>query len=288
MDEATPRASYGPLLRYFDHKQSFRNLTAEHGAAFMWFQLVCTNFCSIPYDYSAIDDMEKAFSAYLKEHGTPQSIKALEEVIENYKPNIAIICYTRNMSMLLNKALISEDIDSLYAFRAYIHDLSEQIRLESQKLKEPLRLYHGRKMKLEELERLKSASVGSLISINGYLSTSKNEDVALAYAYDALFDINYDSCSLKYVHAADIAEQSNYPEEKEVLFDINSVFEITGITEEVNVCQVCPIIRVFMKATDKGSETLSKYILLMEDENKEDRDTIHVRLLFKMGEYTKV
>ena len=296
MTQASASLTSAPFLSFIEREPSFRNLTKEGGAAFLWYQLIAQQICSAVYETSAIEDMKAALLAFYRDYPDENGVRILESVAEEYHADAAIVLYTDaqyKISMILNKALKSENLDLLYDLRVYVHDLSNQLCKNKEVQVRPhdalFRLYHGRHMSKIDLEHLKTAPKGSLICVNGYLSTSKSEDVAKRYADDALFDISYDPTRLRSIHAADVSHASMHPSEKEVLFNLNSVFELGDIEDDLNADEIPkPIIRVFLTATDQGSEILNKYVETMKNERCEYQGTIVARHLVTMGEYSKV
>jgi hypothetical protein len=299
MTQTTMAQTSATLISYIKNeknKPSFRDLTMDGGATFLWYKMLAEHLCSTSYDTNAIKDMETALIAFYYDNPNEVGISNLELVAQEYHADAAILLYTDaqyKLSMMLNRALKSEDLDALYDLRAYVHDLSDQLcRNEDVQLQphgDIFRLYHGRQMSKIDIEHLMTAPKGSLICVNGYLSTSRSENVAKRFAENVLFDISYDSSHLKSVHAADVSGKSMHPDEEEVLFNLNSVFELGDIKPDSNADVIPkPIIRVFLVATDKGSEILGKYVEIMKNEPCENRGTTFARLLVIMGEYHKV
>ncbi len=68
------------------------------------------------------------------------------------------------------------NIDLLYLFRFFIRDL--RMQLERNQCLSHIRVYRGQHMSKEEIEFLKN-SVGHLISMNSFLSTSLNQNVVV-------------------------------------------------------------------------------------------------------------
>ncbi|CAF0905090.1 unnamed protein product [Rotaria sordida] len=94
-------------------------------------------------------------------------------------------------------------------------------------------------MSSEEFQ-LFQQSLGQYISMNSFISTSLNRDLALFYLGSSvldnentperlLFEINADPSIECIKPFADISEFSNYPEEEEVLFMLGSVFRLDSI-----------------------------------------------------------
>ncbi|CAF4508204.1 unnamed protein product, partial [Rotaria sp. Silwood2] len=100
--------------------------------------------------------------------GNEKELKFIREFEHDYKSNMTI-----------------NDIEQLRIFRFFIADLSMNLATEYEKLKNKgeqiLMLYRGLKMVEEEHKTLKQ-NEGSLISTNGFLSTSRSKNVALKFA----------------------------------------------------------------------------------------------------------
>lgn len=79
--------------------------------------------------------------------------------------------------------LRTEDNELLYTFRFFIMDLCVQLEHEREQLNsnETIIVYHGQCVPKEESTKL-NKEIGSLISMNGFLSTSCNIDTALIFA----------------------------------------------------------------------------------------------------------
>ncbi|CAF1215544.1 unnamed protein product [Rotaria sordida] len=109
----------------------------------------------------------------------------IERFRATFKPEDAIKWYTTNCFLfrLLNRALRTEDVNLLFAFRFYIIVLCKALVSEKQKLSSDtdLKLFQGQKMAVTEFECLQKR-IGSFITTNGFLSTSLDADVALMFA----------------------------------------------------------------------------------------------------------
>ncbi|CAF1010085.1 unnamed protein product, partial [Didymodactylos carnosus] len=231
-----------------------------------------------------------------------RQLALIDEFEQNYCALKSIVWYSKSsfVHKLVNKALRTHDHEKLNAFGYYINDL-RQLLLESCKhLKQAkLKVYRGLTMSMNEIEKLK-LNIGNIISFNGFLSTSRSRDVALVYSgrsankeylNSVLFEIE---CILvnQSVVVADIADASEYPEEKEVLFDMGTVFEIQMMDYDkktklwiFHLCmtknQSTKMVRTF--------EIVQDYIDLAKKQFNED----NIRLLFAklmcyLGEYSKI
>ena len=96
-----------------------------------------------------------------------------------------------------------------------------------------LKLYRGQKLSHNEVAHLKQ-NTGNLISINGYLSTSRLRSVACTFAKKrtnrvgvvcVLFEYQVDLNQVKKIVIADIAPYSAFPNEAEMLVDIGEFIQ---------------------------------------------------------------
>lgn len=156
----------------------------------------------------------------------------------------------------------------VYHFRHWIKQLCSAIEREHrrQSQDEPWALYSGFRLHEEELERLKT-SVGSLISINSFLSTSRDIEVARIFAGEGqiedrfarvLLKIEANPARLQSVFFADINHISQFSQEKEVLFSLGSTFRILSIDFD----QIRQNWIVQLNATDDGSDRIHEYCQL--------------------------
>ncbi|CAF1261586.1 unnamed protein product [Didymodactylos carnosus] len=221
-----------------------------------------------------------------------KELEKIDEFEEKYKKEKAVYWYTTPtfVSKLINKALRTEDMHALYICRAYIADLSEQLHKEYEEYKQLLidykqpldqwTVYHGRNMSQEEIVLLRQ-KIGQLISMNGFLSTSKQKEVADLYAKDVLFIIET-TFDLSYGCFAHVAPMSVWPEEDEVLFDLASVFKI----KDVKYDETEQKWNVYLVTSDEGTHVLQAHIDSVRQEADElNIDLIFARLLIQIGEY---
>lgn len=202
----------------------------------------------------------------------------------------------------VNKALRTEDIDALYTFRVYITHLRNRIAQLHNELRRKsvtgkaniVRLYRGLKMSKAEIEQMR-ANEGALISMNGFFSTSRDIEQAVHFAtkpsqrqevVGVLLEIEGNVESNKMIFA-DIAEFSAFPEEKEVLFDLATVFKIVNIQYDTGkklwVMQLngktslrFPAVITSMSPTgiDKSSYKVNEYIKNIGKDSEENNFTL--------------
>ncbi|CAF1487989.1 unnamed protein product [Rotaria magnacalcarata] len=164
----------------------------------------------------------------------------LREFQANYSPDQSIWWYTRESFLYrqLNKALRTQNIDALFAFRFFIRDIHEQ--LEHHRCSSPIHIYRGQLMSTVELERLKN-SAGQLISMNSFLSTTNDRLSALEFLYSSaksdglervLFEIDADPQLADVKPFVNITSLSYFPSESEVLLMLGSILRLVGIDHD--------------------------------------------------------
>jgi tetratricopeptide (TPR) repeat protein len=128
-------------------------------------------------------------------------------------------------------------------------------------------------MSKEDFEKIKYGS-GILISTNGFLSTSRDLHVALSYIagnnntdnnVSVLFEITADP-QLESISFADIEKYSRMKNEKEILFNLGSVFIII----QVQYDSIRNLWQVQMKATDEGSKHVNEYLKIIRKQMEEE------------------
>jgi tetratricopeptide (TPR) repeat protein len=197
----------------------------------------------MPHTFEACQQMLDEYRSYYS--GNQVQIAEIDEFERDYNATNAIRWYTKSCFLfrLLNKALRTENIEILFTFRYFIIDLCAN--LEAIRGNENItRVYRGGQISKNEIENY---SIGIRVAVNGFLSTSRDLSVALRFIglesiiqrsssqsrddqiQFVLFEINIDKDSSSDVLWADISNQSAFPDEKEVLFDLGTIFEIVEI-----------------------------------------------------------
>ncbi|CAF3132349.1 unnamed protein product, partial [Rotaria sp. Silwood2] len=136
------------------------------------------------------------------------------------------------------------DSGALIGFHSVVKDINNQLKQLFIKQKNdgtlefPLIVYRGQCYFGEgELEKLtKRLKVGDLISMNSFLSTSKDRTVATVFGVadrntSVLFQIKVNDVenNERLQVFADITSIGQFPDEKEVLFGMSSVFQVTNV-----------------------------------------------------------
>ena len=283
-------------FEFFNSNQkTIRDLTLE-GVSFMWSQMLIDALKQFPSNAQTMDDMLALCHDYY--HDNLQQLKLIEEFRRTYQARMAVKWYTRDSFLfrLLNKAIRTEDIDALYIFRVLIIDLCSQLEEEqhSQLISNStLTVYHGQRMYLNELSKLK-ANIGHLVSTNAFFSTSLNERIAVIYSeHDAqsdqresvLIKINVNAPSRHTIYARINNERLSYvPDEDEVLFSLSTVFKVVDVFKENDKHYWI----VLLQTTDEGWELFNEYKQVAKlDALSPNLEIEFGRLLMNMGQYSK-
>jgi len=166
-------------------------------------------------------------------------LQIIHEFQETYSSHKILWWYTRLncFDRILNQALRTQDINTIFLFQFFIHDLHQKI-LECQ-CQNPIRTYRSQLMIDDEINSLKE-SIGSFISIHTFFSTIVDRDRALDSLntsdqsngfHRVFFEIDADPEVVTTKPFADITRYSAFPQEREVLFSIGSIFRITDVQQ---------------------------------------------------------
>ncbi|CAF3998940.1 unnamed protein product [Rotaria sordida] len=256
----------------------------------------------------AIRNLSKEAGSFLYFQLFKNILKHLPKIIEAKKPMITICrnYYRENLTELaniddtfvnkfINKALRTEDVDVLFQFRFYIIDLSAQLELKFQELKEKqkdiLKLYRAIQLSQDELTNYQN-SIGNLISNNEYLSTSSQRSVAYGFLTKftkqegivrALVEYSVDLNVVQKIAIADVRQYSAFPEETEFVVDIG-LFQIDSY--KYNAVKDLWYIKVH--ATDQGDDLIAEYIEYQKEKmTKSNIILFFGNLLIEMVEYDK-
>ncbi|CAF4094153.1 unnamed protein product, partial [Rotaria sordida] len=274
------------------HQQSTKDLSKQ-SAEFLWFQLFHYIITRLPRNQQAKQQMIDVCRHYYR--GNIKEQKLIDEFEQEYRSEDAIRWYSKDSFLyrMINKALRTEDLDQLQTFRFFIGDLSQSLSYEHQKIfssdETILTVYRGTKLDEEEFEKLKE-NQGKIITTNGYLSTSRLRQPAINFlmkptkrvgVISVLFQIQCDIQHIgKSVIYSDIAQFSDYPDEEEVLFDLNAAFRLDSIEKQGSI-QV-----INMSLSNEGEKVTKDYINLTQKEIEEKSVAIVFgRLMCNLGQY---
>ncbi|CAF4943881.1 unnamed protein product, partial [Rotaria sp. Silwood1] len=223
----------------------------------------------MPHDDRTMHEMLDQCAEYYQNNQT--ELAKIEQFRTTYTSDRAINWYTDECFLykLLNQALRTEDIQLLYSFRFFIIDLCAELERESEKIKNEghLTVYRGQMMHKEEFHKLQH-SIGGLISTNGFFSTSRDINIAFGFLTKSnstnervLFEIQADP-SILGVICADISSLGSMPWEREVLFSLNTVFQIVS----VNTDSTHDAWKVQLVASDQGAQKVNEYVKWLQIE----------------------
>lgn len=217
----------------------------------------------------------------------------LQEFEQNYKPDLAIWWYTRESFVyrLLNKALRVQNISMLYLFRFLIRDIGKQ--LKQYQCSSPIHVYRGQRISDDELKVLK-VSVGQYISMNSFLSTSLDRNLALSFLSSSvaesdnlqyvLFEINADPHVIGVKSFANVSSYSYFAGEQEVLIMLGAIFRLVNIYLENNRIWI-----IQMNLCGDNEHNLKPIMEQLRKEYGEDSNETSLlsfgNVLFEMGKY---
>ncbi|CAF3156156.1 unnamed protein product [Rotaria socialis] len=210
------------------------------------------------------------------------------EFQEHYFSNKAIWWYSRETFFYktLNASLRKQDIHIMFLYRSFISDIYGL--LQNHQSKVPVKVYRSQLMSLAELEDLKQ-HIGSFISINSFLSTTKERQVAIFYMGDrvnltdsvqVLFEIEADPKVVTTKPFADISTISYFPSESEVLFMLGSIFCLDNI-----ICDDDQMWVIHMTLSSDEEHALREVLTDMKNSNENGETCLRSlgKLLWNMG-----
>jgi tetratricopeptide (TPR) repeat protein len=244
--------------------------------------------CLLRLKYNQTDKAELISCCKSEHDGNRMELKNLSEFEKDYTPGKALRWYTKDTFFYksLNAALRKQNIHMIFLFREFISDIQRQLqKYQSDKV---LKVYRGQMMSSEEVERLKQ-SIGKLISINSFFSTSTNYSKVSSFLNFSggleriLFEIKADPKMAATKPFADISEHSDYPTESEVLFMIGSIFRLESIDQ--NDTHVW-IVRMSL-SSDEEQRGLRQVLMYMKGQSENEETSLRTlgKVLWKMGKF---
>ena len=194
----------------------------------------------------------------------------------------------------MNNILRLENFELLMCHRYYISDLCQMIeRIHAQhKFTRKCRVYRADKLSLSDFETLKTSMTekNARITINGFISTSRNEKISLEYAASKLskqgddvvilYEITIDPaipCSAY----ADIQSISFHPREEEILFNMGSTFEIDEIENDKTNPKIQ---RIKLTAREFNLNLIDEMKAKVKQSSQATLSILLVRYLIELGE----
>ncbi len=216
-----------------------------HNAIFMWFQLFIEVLLRM--HHKSTDRKELIDICKKNYKGNKKEMAIIDEFEKDYKGDNAIWWYTREACFyrMMNKALRVQDYDILFSLRFFITDIAKQLKGEHEKFirttdnRNVMRVYRGQAIGMDELELMRK-NIGEFLSMNSFLSTSRNRSTAVEFA--RMVSISHDNLpilieieinpQLKTNPFADITQMSYYQNEDEVLIMLGTLFCIQNVVED--------------------------------------------------------
>ncbi|CAF1484125.1 unnamed protein product, partial [Adineta ricciae] len=207
--------------------------------SFMYTQILKEILLTIDFTREHIDQFVKYYkerfpNGFISSHDA----KMLETEYYHKSP---IYWYTSSSLLYstLNRALRLMDVGLIVKLGFFLRDLHQNIvKLHMEQFSEqshlkPFTVYLGQGLSQTDFEQLKNAT-GYLLSFNNFLSTSCDREVSSIFAESnasdpnhigVLFQISVDPSIAKMFYA-DIEDESQYQNEKEILFSMHSIFRV--------------------------------------------------------------
>jgi hypothetical protein len=221
------------------HEQS----TTELNGQFVHSQILID--CLIRMRSTSTDKSE--FINYcMEEYANNNSqLNIIREFQQDYSVNSTLKWYTRDCFLyrLLNKALRVQNINLLYLLGFFIRDLQHQ--LERYQYPASIYVYRGQLMSKKEVQQLKN-SMGQLISMNSFLSTTLDREIAIIFSGDTgasnrdfepvLFEIEADPQIAGVKSFANITPFSYMQDEDEVLMMLGCIFRLVHVRYDGTLC----------------------------------------------------
>ncbi|CAF2893640.1 unnamed protein product [Rotaria sp. Silwood2] len=264
-------------------------------AIFMWFQLFIEVLLRMHHKSSDRKELIDICKNSYKNNDEEMNI--IDEFEKNYQAENAIWWYTRESCFyrMMNKALRVQDFDILFTLRFFITDIAKQITNEYQKFirtsetRNIIRVYRGQIIGNDELKLMKN-NIGEFLSMNSFLSTSRNRSTALHFArltpaiegiQRIILEIDIDP-RLQTKAFADITKISYFQHEDELLIMLGALFRIEKVIEDKKD-------RVWVAHVSLASEDdfhLKETFAHMKGTIGDDTDLHSLgKILIEMGEY---
>ncbi|CAF1545531.1 unnamed protein product [Rotaria sordida] len=226
-------------------------------------------------------------------HDDVAKLRIVDDLESNYQANQALHWYTRGsfLYVILNKALRQQDYVLLFTLRFFIHDLFYSLLERKQFKQTVITLYRGQALDVAELNNL-IKNQGNFISMNSFLSTSRDRSVAHFYAemavnsdniryHPVLFEIEVNTTRTDTKPFADLKYDSQYSDENEVLFMAGSIFRVVNVKKGSQDDPFWSIKLILCGEEDNQLKEVFKYL---KDELDDETDMGSVgKVLYDMG-----
>ncbi|CAF1172252.1 unnamed protein product [Adineta steineri] len=232
------RQLVGNINFFHHHEQSHENLRSQN-VVFVYQQLFIEILLRLKRQESCNNDELIAY-LYQKFADNSSECRKIEEFQQVYRVNESIQWYTRPGCIFahLNAALRKWDLQIVVRYRFFIKNLYQQLKDEYARqrnttLSDIKHVYRGQRFSFHEIQQLQNA-IGQYISFNSFLSTTKDENVAMIFAGDdpqlaVLFHIeiqtNIDRSTKPFASISHLSH-IGLGDEEEVLFMLGTIFRV--------------------------------------------------------------
>lgn len=266
------RRSHYDLIHFNVVGKTIEGHNDKQEASFMYAQL----FKETLLKTTDGDEHEIAQFSRLQYVGNPGELCFIDEFEQTYNEHSPVWWYTRQSFLykVLNKALRDRHIETLYAFRYFIRQLNEQLRIVQMASAEKnmVKLYRGQSLPKGQFNMMKR-NIGGLLSFSNFLSTTSDMNVALMFTggdeerVPVLMLINVDCSIAGDTSYANIDSISYFAEhEKEWLFSMGSVFRINTVEKSKENVWVVDL--TFTSDRDQQLMALTQHLRkTIEDDN---------------------
>jgi len=284
--------------QYYSEQITFQIIDGK-SEEFLWWKF----FHQILEHIQPTDIAKEEFMAFFREFF--RANQYIRTVIEDFKSNYVsdkvIHLYTQPILFyqLINQTLRAKNnFNNIFKIRLILSDLISGLKTEHSTYNsrsDSFIVYHGKMMKLEEIQQLKSAE-GYFICFNHFLSTTKKRETAYGFAQcsldsrcseHVLFIIKRDLSDTNSGTTlfANISKHSYFCEE-EVLFSIYSIFQVLSVQPDAD-----NLYQIHLKFVDNPWDTVSdqRHILnlytdpiFIRNPPKENKQSIGFQVLLDM------
>jgi tetratricopeptide (TPR) repeat protein len=267
-------------------------------SSFMYTQILKKILLTINFEQSHIND----FLTYCREEfaGNSAELKNVEKLRKEYRDHQPIWWYTYDCFLysMLNRALRLMEVDFIIKMGFFVRDLHNHIaQLHDEQYgghhhSDSFTVYRGQGLSQTDFEQLMKTQAG-LLSFNNFLSTSQNRNMSLNFARQTihasnsvgvLFVMKIDP-SITATPFANVENVGYYPEEKEILFSMHSVFRIGQVKQ---IDKNDRLWQVDLTLTGDNDPQLHALTESMQEEAKGSTGWFRLgQLMIKLGQFNK-
>ncbi|CAF1519223.1 unnamed protein product [Adineta steineri] len=228
-------------------KQNFAKYLNQESLDFLLFQIMHDIIVEISHDQEAFNEFICECRDTFRDNAT--TLADIESLKYSYDASKAINLYTQPSFLfrIISRAYRSENIECVYRCRKYIadlhRDLEKHYKLQGDSIR-PTVVHRGKKLSLAIIQQLIDHQ-GSLTSMNGFLSTTVDYQVAVAFSSGGTINNGFGNVIYE-MHTdenisrpfASIKDISHFKDEEEVLFSAGSIWKIESVKHDNNIWRV--------------------------------------------------